>query len=270
MLLLFLLISSAVADQCSHVFDNTKYSKSTILTMKGLPTNLVYDPLSKDLLFTLIDLETLQNDEIQTKMDQYILRGGQPILIDNVNGQAAAVDVRNNRVYIASDDGLHILNGTDRANFIGMKDEDIVQLFKPRNSDNLYAVLFPDNEVYKIDENTEKHRVENVPCAFIMAVDSDENIFYECDSKFIKVLLKDFQESIEFVGIPKNAARAIAVDDNGRVILAANDGLYWLKPDNIIPKKLMNLDYVPAGVAFNGNNMYVSTTGVIYEYEMCQ
>ncbi|CAK1549127.1 unnamed protein product [Leptosia nina] len=268
--LLLLLVTSAVADNCSHTFNKVNFTRTAILTIKGLPTNLVYNPFTKDLLFTLIDLETLQNDEVQTKMDQYILRDNEPIKIENINGQAAAVDVENNKVYLASDDGLHVLNKTDRASFLAFKDEDIVQLFKPRNSDDLYAVFFPDNEVYKIDmSRNEKERVENIPCAFIVAVDSDDNIYYECDSKFVKVLLKGFQESIEFIGIPKNSARAIAVNEESYVVLAANDGLYWLRPDNVIPKKMMDLDYVPAGIAFNGDNFYVSTTGVIYKYEMC-
>ncbi|XP_050675975.1 uncharacterized protein LOC126972916 [Leptidea sinapis] len=267
--LIFILITSALADNCSHIFNDRNYTKSAILTIKGLPTNLVYNPKSKDLLFTLIDLETLQNQEVQTKMDQYVLRYGEPIKIDNINGQSAAVDVKNNIVYIASDNGLNILNKTDRAIHIGYKD-DIVQIFKPQNSDDIYAVLFPDNEVYKLDLiNEEKERIENIPCAFIIAIDDNGNIFYECEAKYVKVLLKGFQESIEFVGLPKNSARAVSMDDNNRVILASNDGLYWLKPDNMIPKKLMDLDYVPAGIAFNGDNFYISTTEMIYEYNPC-
>ncbi|XP_047509375.1 uncharacterized protein LOC125052523 [Pieris napi] len=270
-LLIFLFVTSALANDCSHKFHRMNYTRSAILTIKGLPTNLAFNSHTNDLYFTLIDMETLQNDEIQTKMDQYILRNGEPIKIENVNGQAAAVDYENDRVYIASDDGLHVLNKTDRANFIAMKDEDIVQLFKPRHSDNIYAVFFPNNEVYKFNlTSNEKERVENVPCAYILAVDGDDNIYYECDSKYVRVLLKGFQESIEFMGIPKNSARAITTNDDSDVVLASNDGLYWLRPDNIIPKKMMDLDYIPAGIAFNGDSFYISTTDVIYKYEMCQ
>lgn len=200
-------------------------------------------------------------------MDQYILRDNVPIKIDNVNGQAAAVDLKNERVYIASDDGLYILNSSDKAQFLSNKDEDIVQLFKANKSEELYAVMFPDNEVYVIDvKKNEKRKVENVPCAFILAVDDDDNIFYECDSKYVKMLLKGFQEPIEFVGIPKNSARAIAIDSYGRVILAANDGLYLLRSSNIIPAKLMDLDFVPAGITFDGDDFYLSTNGIIYKY----
>lgn len=267
--ILLLIISSAVADNCSYTFDNQSYQRSSILTIKGLPTNLVYNPHTKDLLFTLIDLDSLQNDDEQTRMDQYILRNGEPIKIDNVNGQAAAVDVKNNRVYIASDDGLNILNRTNKANFISLKDEDIVQLFKPANKDEVYAVMFPENEIYVINvQRNEKKKVDHVPCAFILAVDDDDNIYYECDSKYVKVLLKDFQEPIEFSGIAKNSARAITVDGRNRVVLAANDGLYHLKPDNLIPSKLMNLEFVPSGISFNGDDVFLSTNGIIYKYSM--
>lgn len=265
--LAILLISSALAENCSYTYGGLRYARNSMLTIRGLPTNLVYNPNSKDLLFTLIDLDSLQNDDEQTRMDQYVLRNGEPIKIDNVNGQAAAVDVKNDKVYIASDKGLNVLNKTDKANFISFKDEDIVQIFKPAEKDVLYAIIFPENEVYVIDvKRNEKRKVEYVPCAFILAVDSDENVYYECDSKYVKVLLKDFQEPIEFAGIAKNTARAIAVDDHNRVILAANDGLYHLKPDNLIPVKLMNLDFVPSGIAFDAENIYLSTAGIIYKY----
>ncbi|XP_049882332.1 uncharacterized protein LOC126378176 [Pectinophora gossypiella] len=269
--LLLLIISAAAAENCTYRYGINSYSRKSLLTIKGLPTNLVYEPNSGDLLFTLIDLESLQNDDEQTRMDQYILRNGAPIKIDNVNGQAAAVDLKSGRVYIASDDGLNILNGTDRANFLSLKDEDIVQLFKPAHKDEIYLVIFPENEVYvfNVDKN-EKKKIEHVPCAFILAVDSKDNIYYECDSKYVKVLLKDFHEPIEFAGIGKNTARAITVDPAGNVILAANDGLYLLRPDNLIPKKLMNLDFVPSGIAFGNSNMFLSTHGIIYEYSWCK
>ncbi|XP_050358178.1 uncharacterized protein LOC126778554 [Nymphalis io] len=266
-LLILFILTSAYAENCSYKYEGIKLSKRSILTIKGLPTNLVINPNNRDLFFTLIDIDTLQDDDVQTEMDQYVLRDGEPIKIDNINGQAAAVDVIKNKVYIASDDGLTVLNKSDKANFVAFKDEDITQLFKPVNSDKLYAVLFPESMVYKIDvKENEKTKIENVPCAFMLAVDAEENIFFECDSKYVKVLLKDFQEPIEFVGIPKNSARAITIDDKNRVILAANDGVYWLKSDSLIPKKLMNLDFIPSGIAFYGENLYLSTSGAIYEF----
>nr|XP_032524457.1 uncharacterized protein LOC116775640 [Danaus plexippus plexippus] len=268
MLILLLLVASPVfADNCSDLFDGVLYSRRSILTIKGLPTNLAYNQNNKDLHFTVIDIDSLQNDDVQTKMDQYVLANGQPIKIDDINGQAAAVDNKNNIVYIASDDGLATLNATYKTNFLAFKDEDITMLFKATNDDKLYAVLFPDSEVYEIDlQRNEKKRIKNVPCAFILAVDDAENIYYECDSKYVKVLLKDYVEPIEYVGLAKNAARAMTIDDNNRVILAANDGLYWLQPDSLIPKKLMNLDFVPSGVVFNGHNLFISTSGIIYEF----
>ncbi|XP_028036408.1 uncharacterized protein LOC114247605 [Bombyx mandarina] len=269
---LLLVVAAAASENCSFYFDGQPYSRTAILSIKGLPTNLVYNPANQDLLFTLIDLETLQDDNIQTKMDQYILREGNTIKIDNVRGQASAVDMKRNKVYIASDDGLNELNSTDKANFVGLKDDDIVQLYKPRHGDELYAVLFPENAVYIIDiEKDEKRKVEYIPCAFYLGVDDKDNIFYECDSKYVKVLLKGFQEPIEFVGIAKNSGKAIAVDGIGRVILAATDGLYHLRPDNVIPNKLMELDFYPSGIAFNevDNRMYLSTNDVIYRYNPC-
>lgn len=270
---LFLIIIGSVYSEkqnCTYLYDGTAYDRSAILTIKGLPTNLVFNPINKDLHFTLIDLESLQNDNVQTKMEQYFLRENQPIKIDNVNGQAAAVDVKAQKVYIASDDGLHFLNASDKAQFLSLNGEDIVQLFKPHNNDDLYAVFFPENEVYIIDvQKNEKKKVEHVPCAFILAVDEKDNVYYECDSKYVKVMLRGFQEPVEFVGIPKNSARAIAVDNTSRIILATNDGLYLLKPDNIIPTKLMDLDYVPAGITFDEDSFYVSTNGVIYKYSDC-
>lgn len=256
---------------CSHIYNGIAYDRSAILTIKGLPTNLVFNPLNKDLHFTLIDMDSLQNDNVQTKMDQYFLRENQAIKISDVNGQAAAVDVKNKKVYIATDNGLHFLNASDKAQFMSMNDEDIVQLFKPRDKDELYAVFFPENEVYVIDvQKNKKKKVEDVPCAFILAVDDKDNIFYECDSKYVKVLLRGFHEPVEFVGIPKNSARAIAVDSFSKVILATNDGLYLLRPNNIIPTKLMDLDYVPSGITFDEENFYVSTSGIIYKYSNCE
>ncbi|KAI8433833.1 hypothetical protein MSG28_015790 [Choristoneura fumiferana] len=267
MLLLLLFISSVFADNCSHVYDSQHYTRTSVLTIKGLPTNLVFNPNNNDLHFTLIDLDSLQNDDVQTKMDQYILRNGEPIKIENINGQAAAVDAHNDKVYIGTDAGLHALNKTDQPNFVSLKDEDIVQLYKPNHGDDLYAVIFPNNEVYTVNlKKNEKRRVQHVPCAFIIAVDADDNIFYECDSKYVKVLLKGFHEPIEFVGIAKNAARAVAIDENDRVVLASNDGLYHLKADSLIPKKLMDLEFVPAGIAFNGDDFYLSTNGIVYKY----
>lgn len=266
-LLILIVVSSVYANNCSYIYDEIHYSRNSILTIKGLPTNLAYNPKNNDVLFTLIDLESLHDDNVQTRMDQYVLRNGEPILIDNVRGQAAAVDVKNDKVYIASDDGIGILNATDKVQFANLKDEDVVQLFKPVHSDDLYAVTYPNNEIYVVDTiKNEKRRVEYVPCAFILAVDAEDNVFYECDSKYVKVLLKDFQEPIEFVGIAKNSARALTVDESNRVILAANDGLYWLKPDNIVPKKLMNLDFVPSGIVFNEDVIYIATNGMIYKY----
>ncbi|KAM3968536.1 uncharacterized protein ACR2FA_011392 [Aphomia sociella] len=265
--ILMIILSTATAELCPYVFDNQSYTRTSILTIKGLPTNLVVNPHTDDLLFTLIDLESLQNDDIQTKMDQYILKDGEPIKIDNVNGQAAAVDIVNNKIYIASDDGLNVLNKTNKANFVSLKDEDIVQIYKPANKDDLYAVIFPENMVYKVNlKRNEKKKIDYVPCAYIIAVDADDNIYYECDSKYVKVLLKNFQEPIEFVGISKNTARAITVDSMNRVILAANDGLYQLRSDSLIPKKLMELDFVPAGIAFNDDDLYLSTNSIIYKY----
>lgn len=244
--LLFLILPSAYSMNCTENFDGMNYTKMAILTIRGLPTNLVYNPINKDLHFTLIDIESLQDDHVQTKMDQYILRENEPIKIDNINGQAAAIDMETQRVYIATDDGLYFLNNSDQPQFLSNKDEDIVHIFKTNKTDELYAITFPDNEVYIIDAQTkEKLRVEKVPCAYLLAVDNEENVFYECDSKYIKVLLKGFQEPIEFVGIPKNSARAITIDSFNRVILAANDGLYLLKSSNIIPAKLMDLDFPP-------------------------
>ncbi|KAJ8708115.1 hypothetical protein PYW08_010481 [Mythimna loreyi] len=270
-LLFLMVIGSVYTENCSYLYDGIPYDRSAILTIKGLPTNLVFNPLNKDLHFTLIDLDSLQNDNVQTRMEQYFLRDNQPIKIENINGQAAAIDVKKKKVYIASDDGLHFLNASDKAQFLSMKDEDIVQLFKPHNSDDLYAVFFPDNEIYVIDvQRNEKRKVENVPCAFILAVDDRNNIYYECDSKYVKVMLKGFSEPIEFVGISKNSARAIAVDNSSRVVLATNDGLYLLKPDNIIPTKLMDLDYVPSGIAFDQEDFFVSTNGIIYKYSDCE
>ncbi|XP_059062754.1 uncharacterized protein LOC131855493 [Achroia grisella] len=269
--LLLIVISSVTSELCPYVYDNQSYTRTSILTIKGLPTNLVVNPHTNDLLFTLIDLESLQNDEVQTKMDQYILRNGEPIKIDNVNGQDAAVDINYNKVYIASDDGLNVLNKTNKANFVSLKDEDIVQIYKPRNKDEIYAVIYPENEVYIINlKRNEKKKVDYVPCAYIIAVDEEDNIYYECDSKYVKVLLKDFQEPIEFVGIAKNTARAITVDSNNRVILATNDGLYQLRPDSVIPKKLMQLDFIPAGIAFNEDDLYISTNSIIYKYSQTE
>lgn len=267
--ILLLTVTTAFGQQnnCSHVFDGEKYSRTALLMIKGLPTNLVYNPNNNDLLFTLIDIQSLQDDDVQTKMDQYVLRNGEPIKIDNVNGQAAAVDVKNNIVYIATDGGLNILNTTDKANFVSMKDEDIVQLFKPSHKDELYVVLFPENEVYLMDlKQNEKMKVDGIHCAFFLAVDSNDNIFYECDSKYVKVLLKGFQEPVEFVGIGKNSGRAITVDEKLGVILAANNGLYLLRPDNVIPVKLMDLDYAPSGIAFGDEEFYISANDVIYRY----
>ncbi|KAJ2939099.1 hypothetical protein O0L34_g10286 [Tuta absoluta] len=265
--MLFFFISTAAAANCTYKFDGHLYSRTSLLMIKGLPTNLAYDPVKGDLFFTLIDLNSLQNDKEQTKMDQYMLRNGEPIKIDNVNGQAAAVDSKTGRVYIASDDGLNILNETNLASFLSLKDEDIVQIFKPKHKNILYVVVFPENEVYMFDlDKNEKTKIDHVPCAFILAVDSKDNIYYECDSKYVKVLLKDFHEPIEFAGIGKNTARAVGVDNADRVILAANDGLYHLRPDNLIPKKLMNLDFVPSGITFDGNNIFISSNGIIYVY----
>ncbi|CAH0718392.1 unnamed protein product, partial [Brenthis ino] len=269
-LILLLAVPSVYTENFSYIYNGVKYSKQSILSIKGLPTNLVANPNTEDILFTLIDIETLQNDDVQTKMDQYILKNNEPIKIDNVNGQAAAVDIKHNRVYIASDRGLNTLNNTNKANFIALLNEDITQLFKPQNNGKIYAVIYPDSEVYEVDlEKNEKVKV-GIPCAFMLAVDNKGNIFYECDSKYVKVLLKDFQEPIEFVGIPKNSARALAVDKNDRVILAANDGLYWLKPNSVIPEKLMNLDFVPSGIAFLDDRFYLSTNGIIYEFEISE
>ncbi|XP_068624554.1 uncharacterized protein [Battus philenor] len=266
-LLILILVSTVYADNCSYTYDEIQYTRSSILTIKGLPTNLVYNPNNKDLYFTLIDIESLQDDDMQTKMDQYILRNREPILIDSVRGQATAVDIKNDKVYIASDDGIGVLNASDKVQFASLKDEDVVQLFKPTNGEDLYAVTYPNNEVFKVDiKNNEKKKLDNIPCAFILAVDGDENVYYECDSKYVKVMLKDFQEPIEYVGIPKNSARALTVDESNRVILAANDGLYWLKPDNVIPKKLMNLDYLPSGITISGDVIYLATNGIIYKY----
>ncbi|CAH0403726.1 unnamed protein product [Chilo suppressalis] len=268
MLRYLLLITVAVAsERCPYTFENQTYDRVAVLTIKGLPTNLVVNPNTRDLFFTLIDIDSLHNDDEQTKMDQYVLRNNMPIKIDNVNGQAAAVDVKNNKVYIASDDGLNVLNQTDRANFVSLKDEDIVLLFKPQHNDEIYAVLYPDNGVYTINlKKNEKRKVDDVPCAFMLAVDALDNVYYECNTKYVKVLLKDFHEPIEFVGIGRNAARAMAVDNNNRVILATNDGLYFLSPDNIVPKKLMNLDFVPSGIAFDEEDIYLATNSVIYKY----
>ncbi|KAF9804471.1 hypothetical protein SFRURICE_010228 [Spodoptera frugiperda] len=268
LLLLFLtIIGTVYSENCSYIYNGSPYDRTAVLTIKGLPTNLVINPVNDDLHFTLIDLDSLQNDRVQTKMDQYVFSQGQPIKIDNVNGQAAAVDVKNKKTYIASDDGLYYLDEGNKAQFQSLKDDDIVQLFKPPSDDKLYAVLFPENEVFVIDiKKNEKKKVENVPCAFILAVDAQENIYYECDSKYVKVILKGFQEPIEFVGIAKNSARAIAVDSYNRVVLATNDGLYWVRPDNIIPTKFMDLDFVPSGLAFDYDDIYVAASGVIYKY----
>ncbi|XP_026331342.1 uncharacterized protein LOC113238718 [Hyposmocoma kahamanoa] len=269
--LFLLFVTLVAANKCPYQFEGIPYTRKSMLTIKGLPTNLAYNSINNDLYFTLIDIDSLQNDNEQTKMDQYILRDGKPIKIDNIHGQAAAVDTNNGTVYIASDDGLNILNSTDHANFISLKDEDIVQIFKPIHKNELYVVVFPENEVYKLNvEKNEKRKVAYVPCAFILAVDHHDNIYYECDSKYVKVLLKDFSEPVEFVGIAKNNARAMAVDMIGRVILAANDGIYHLRPDNIIPKKLMNLDFVPSAIAFDNKvgTMYLATNGIIYEYSV--
>lgn len=269
--LFLLFVAIVAANNCPYRFEGMPYTRRSILTIKGLPTNLAYNPSNNDLYFTLIDIESLQNDSEQTKMDQYILRDGKPIKIDNVHGQAAAVDTRNGTVFIASDDGVNILNSTDHANFVSLKDEDIVQVFKPLHKNELYVVIFPENEVYQLNvEKNEKRKVEHVPCAFILAVDEHDNIYYECDSKYVKVLLKDFSEPVEFVGIAKNRARAMAIDKIGRVMLATNDGIYHLRPDNIIPKKLMNLDFVPSAIAFNNEigTVYLATQGIIYEYSI--
>ncbi|KOB77633.1 Uncharacterized protein OBRU01_03134 [Operophtera brumata] len=267
--LLLLVIAAASAKNCSHYFDGNHYTRSTILTTKGLPTNLVHNPNNKDLLFTLIDIESLNDDHVQTKMDQYVLRNGGLIKVDIINGQAAAVDVINNKVYIGTESGLAVMNETLKANFINMINEDIVQLFKPTHENVLYATLFPDNEVFIIDlDKNEKTKVENIPCAYFLAVDDKDNIYYECNSKYVKVLLKGFHEPIEYVGIAKNSGRAIAVDKIGRAVLASNDGLYHLRPDNMIPVKLMDLDITPAGLAFEGDDIYLSTNGVIYKYSM--
>ncbi|XP_013184671.2 uncharacterized protein LOC106130383 [Amyelois transitella] len=271
-LLVLLVISKASAELCPYVFDNQSYSRTSILTIRGLPTNLVHNPHTGDILFTLIDLESLQNDDVQTKMEQYILKNGEPIKIDNINGQAAAVDIARNKIYIASDDGLNVLNKTNKATFVSLKDEDIVHVFKPQNTlDELYVVIYPENEVYTVNlKRNEKRRVDHVPCAFILAVDSNENVFYECDSKYVKVLLKGFQEPIEFVGIAKDSARAITVDGSDRVILAANDGLYHLRPDSLIPRKLMSLDFVPSGIAFHDEDIYLAANSMIYKYSTAE
>lgn len=269
MLALLLLLSAAAADNCTHYFDGQAYSKEAVLTIKGLPTNLAYNPNTKELLFTLIDLESLHDEHIQTKMDQYILKEGNPIKVDDIQGQAATVDVKNNKVYIATDGGIAILDENHHANFFSLKDEDVVTIFKPAHKDQLYVSLFPENDVYVVDLVTkEKKKVDNIACAYFLAVDDKDNIYFECNSKYVKVLLKHFEEPIEFVGISKNSGRAVAVDAYNRVILAANDGLYHLRPDNVIPVKLMDLDTTPAGLAFDGNDVYISTSGVIYKYSM--
>lgn len=267
--LLLLVIAAASAQNCSHNFEGQYYTRSSILTTKGLPTNLVHNTNNNDLHYTLIDLESLHDTSVQTKMDQYVLRNGESIKVDNISGQTAAVDVKNNKVYIGTDAGLAVINETLKTNYITMIDEDIVQLFKPENKNVLYATLFPDNEVFIIDlDNNEKTRVENIPCAYFLAVDDKDNIFYVCNSKYVKVLLKGFHEPIEYVGIAHNSGRAITVDKYGRAILASNDGLYHLKPDNVIPVKLMDLNITPAGLAFDGDDFYLSTNGVIYKYSM--
>lgn len=267
--MLLLLVAAASAQNCSQYFEEQSYTRSAILAIKGLPTNLVFNPNNKELLFTLIDLDSLHNDDVQTKMDQYILRNGETVKVDNIKGQASAVDVVNNKVYIGTEMGLAVMNDTNKANYVCMIDEDIVQLFKPAKKHILYATLFPENEVFIIDlDKNEKTRVESIPCAYFLAVDDKENVFYECNSKYVKVLLKGFHEPIEFVGLAKNSGRAIAIDSYGRAILASNDGLYHLRPDNMIPVKLMDIDITPSGLAFEGDDFYISTNGVIYKYSM--
>ncbi|KAI5643478.1 hypothetical protein NE865_04462 [Phthorimaea operculella] len=199
-------------------------------------------------------------------MDQYVLRNGTPIKFSDVNGHAAAVDGKTGKVYIASDDGIRILNGTNTTSFFSLKDEDIGQVFKPAHENVLYIVKFPGNEVYIFDlDKNEKTKVDHVPCAYILAVDSKENIYYQCDSS-VEVLLKDFSEPIEFAGFGDNVWRALAVDSADRVILATNDGLYHLSPDYMIPKKVMNFDFRPSGITFNGTDIYISTIDRIYKF----
>ncbi|CAG9116450.1 unnamed protein product [Plutella xylostella] len=259
--------TTAISEDCVYRFDNKLYTRTALLTIKGLPSNLAHNPATNDLFFTLIDLDSLTDDEVQTKMDQYVLHNNVPTKIDGVHGQAVAIDKRRNIVYLATDNGLHTLNETYQPTFLSLKDEDIIQLNKHMIKDELYAVLYPDNEVIVLDiKRNEKRPVKNVPCTYIMAVDMEDNVYYECDSIYLKVLLKGFQEPIEFAGIAKDTARAITVDRQNRVILATNDGLYQLKPDRVIPKKLMDLEYWPSGIEFDGDDMYVSTTGVIYKY----
>lgn len=116
--LLLLVIAAASAQNCSHNFEGQYYTRSSILTTKGLPTNLVHNTNNNDLHYTLIDLESLHDTSVQTKMDQYVLRNGESIKVDNISGQTAAVDVKNNKVYIGTDAGLAVINETLKVNCI--------------------------------------------------------------------------------------------------------------------------------------------------------
>lgn len=272
--LLFLIgyASCQLNSLCPYTVRGSYFKRSTILTTIGLPTNLIFDEKTKTLLFTLIDIESLEDDEVQTKMDQYILKDNKLTKIDEVRGQSAsiAIDHIDEKIYLGTDKGLYFLNETMEPNYLALKEHDIVQIYKQPYSKYIYAVFYPENDVYKIDiENYEREKVKNIPSAFILVVDKSDNIYFECDSKYIKVLLKGFQEPIEYVGIPKGSVRALT-NFNDIIFMAANDGIYELTPRSVIPEKVLDLDFVPSGlVADEQYNVYISTTGMIYKYTKC-
>nr|XP_034837711.1 uncharacterized protein LOC117993944 [Maniola hyperantus] len=215
-------------------------------------------------------------------------------LDDVVKPKQIVLDYQNNLYFFSDDKILYVrtTDGVKKIEGLPVATGSVILLKSPIFLEN-GALVIIDNKVYLIYSNRRSAFIgielqpKEMPTAlaieaflfqyyahdkkiyeynFLGAVDKKENVFYECESKYIKMLLKGFQEAIEFVGIPKNSARAIAIDPHGRAILAANDGLYWLRPDSLIPRKLMDLDFVPSGIAFYDNSILLSTSGVIYEF----
>ncbi|GBP55100.1 hypothetical protein EVAR_46397_1 [Eumeta japonica] len=215
----------------TYVFNGENYTRESVLTIKGLPTNLAYNPNGDELLFTLIDLDTLQDDNVQTRMDQYILRNGEAVKIDNVNGQAAVVDERNNVVYIATDSGVERVERDERS-----------QLREPEEPGHNAAVQAEEQGRRLRHILPGIRRQRRRPGA-------------ERVQQNRRHTPARFQEPVEYVGLAKNSAKALALDARSRIVLAANDGLYRLSPDNVIPSKLMDLEYTPSGIVFAGDDM---------------
>ncbi|CAK1594858.1 unnamed protein product [Parnassius mnemosyne] len=257
------------ADKCERIkIGNEYYKRQLVATIDGFATGLVVDPRTDNIFFLLHNRNYTRGI--------YLLRHGalavQELPVsDDLIGQCVGIDVRNNVIYVGTNQGLAIYDYSRSEITVDrpIGDDDVRNIFFDKTDNRMYITTGPQHEIFRfVNGSAAVKRYERVPKAYNFVLDSKGNVFYEYIDGRLYFFSVDLFEPIQYKGLTRELKYILQMNNNDEAIIAVKGSLYRLFTNSVLPVKIGQLGFKITAMFFDAkNNIIIGTRGKIYRYK---